>query len=196
MLPLLHAPRVSQNSGNKGGKAELVPYRDSVLTYLLKESLGGNARTSMIATVSPADINFDESLSTLRYADAAKKIVNKAVVNEDSTSRLIRELQEEIAALRAELGSAKGPSRGKGGHSRGGAGSSDGGGGPSGSDTERRHQLQSQLLRASNLESMLTGIVDDHSALGACCCHRCRPRRVPRCSPTDGVRTAVVAARY
>ena len=53
----------------KGKKKEFVPYRDSVLTWLLKESLGGNSKTAMIAAISPADINYDETLSTLRYAD-------------------------------------------------------------------------------------------------------------------------------
>ena len=58
----------------KKKKKEFVPYRDSVLTWLLKESLGGNSKTAMIAAISPADINFDETLSTLRYADRAKRI--------------------------------------------------------------------------------------------------------------------------
>ena len=59
-----------------------VPYRDSALTHLLKDSLGGNAVTTMLAALSPADSNYDETLSTLRYADRAKHIMNKAVVNE------------------------------------------------------------------------------------------------------------------
>ena len=63
-------------------KQKFVPYRDSTLTWLLKDSLGGNSKTIMIATVSPADDNYDESMSTLRYADRAKRIVNHAVVNE------------------------------------------------------------------------------------------------------------------
>ena len=59
-----------------------VPYRNSVLTWLLKDSLGGNSKTVMMATFSPAGDNFEESLSTLRYADRAKSIVNHAIVNE------------------------------------------------------------------------------------------------------------------
>ena len=59
------------------GKSKFVPYRDSVLTWLLKDSLGGNSKTAMIATISPAADNYEETLSTLRYADRAKKIVNK-----------------------------------------------------------------------------------------------------------------------
>ncbi|KAJ2784236.1 hypothetical protein H4R18_001224 [Coemansia javaensis] len=78
-----------------------VPYRDSVLTWLLKDSLGGNSRTFMIATVSPAD--YGETLSTLRYADRAKHIVNVATVNEDATVKLVRQLQDEIAELRRRL---------------------------------------------------------------------------------------------
>ncbi|CAG8485825.1 15941_t:CDS:10, partial [Acaulospora colombiana] len=88
----------------KGGKKTevFVPYRDSVLTWLLKDSLGGNSKTAMIAAISPAD--YDETLSTLRYADAAKKIKNKAVVNEDPNAKLIRELKEELQMLRSKLG--------------------------------------------------------------------------------------------
>ena len=69
---------------------------------MLKDSLGGNSKTAMIAAISPAD--YDETLSTLRYADAAKRIKNKAVVNEDPNARLIRELKEELQMLRSKLG--------------------------------------------------------------------------------------------
>jgi len=84
-----------------------VPYRDAVLTLLLRESLGGSAKTVMIAALSPASINHDETLSTLRYADRAKQIVNRAKVNEDPTQRLISELRAEIERLKTanqELG--------------------------------------------------------------------------------------------
>jgi kinesin family member 1 len=91
------------SSGKKHGKGVQVPYRDSVLTWLLKDSLGGNSLTAMIAAISPADINFEETLSTLRYADSAKRIKNHAVVNEDPNARMIRELKEELAQLRAKL---------------------------------------------------------------------------------------------
>ncbi len=84
-------------------KTDFIPYRDSVLTWLLKENLGGNSKTAMLAAISPADINYDETLSTLRYADRAKQIVCKAVVNEDANGRLIRELKEEIFRLREIL---------------------------------------------------------------------------------------------
>ncbi|KAI4152117.1 MAG: hypothetical protein LQ340_003091, partial [Diploschistes diacapsis] len=95
-------------SSGKKKAASMVPYRDSVLTWLLKDSLGGNSMTAMIAAISPADINFEETLSTLRYADSAKRIKNHAVVNEDPNARMIRELKEELAQLRAKLGSGGG----------------------------------------------------------------------------------------
>ncbi|XP_030249392.1 kinesin-like protein KIF13A isoform X3 [Sparus aurata] len=89
------------------GKAKFVPYRDSVLTWLLKDNLGGNSKTAMIATVSPAADNYEETLSTLRYADRAKRIVNHAVVNEDPNARIIRELREEVEKLRVQLSQAE-----------------------------------------------------------------------------------------
>lgn len=92
-------------STGKKKNTSMVPYRDSVLTWLLKDSLGGNSLTAMIAAISPADINFEETLSTLRYADSAKRIKNHAVVNEDPNARMIRELKEELAQLRSKLGS-------------------------------------------------------------------------------------------
>ncbi len=98
-------------STGKKKNMSMVPYRDSVLTWLLKDSLGGNSMTAMIAAISPADINFEETLSTLRYADSAKRIKNHAVVNEDPNARMIRELKEELAQLRSKLGGS-GPTSG------------------------------------------------------------------------------------
>ncbi|XP_018605927.1 kinesin-like protein KIF13A isoform X7 [Scleropages formosus] len=89
------------------GKPKFVPYRDSVLTWLLKDNLGGNSKTAMIATVSPAADNYEETLSTLRYADRAKRIVNHAVVNEDPNARIIRELREEVEKLKEQLSQAE-----------------------------------------------------------------------------------------
>lgn len=86
-----------------GKKKVLVPYRDSVLTKLLKNALGGNSRTVMIAALSPADINYEETLSTLRYADRAKKIKNNAVINENPMDKLLRELREENDRLRKNM---------------------------------------------------------------------------------------------
>ncbi|RMZ66785.1 kinesin family [Pyrenophora seminiperda CCB06] len=98
-----------------GKKKTQVPYRDSILTWLLKDSLGGNSMTAMIAAISPADINFDETLSTLRYADSAKRIKNHAVVNEDPNARMIRELKEELSKLRSQLGGGGGGAPGANG---------------------------------------------------------------------------------
>uniref|UniRef100_A0A8B9VIE5 plus-end-directed kinesin ATPase n=1 Tax=Anas zonorhyncha TaxID=75864 RepID=A0A8B9VIE5_9AVES len=84
----------------KKKKTDFIPYRDSVLTWLLRENLGGNSRTAMVAALSPADINYDETLSTLRYADRAKQIRCNAVINEDPNNKLIRELKDEVARLR------------------------------------------------------------------------------------------------
>lgn len=92
--------------GKKKKADDHIPYRDSVLTWLLKDSLGGNSKTAMIAAISPAD--YDETLSTLRYADQAKKIKNKAVVNEDPNAKLIRELKEELLTLRTRITSGGG----------------------------------------------------------------------------------------
>ncbi|XP_012936827.1 kinesin-like protein KIF28P [Aplysia californica] len=85
------------------GKKTMVKYRDSVLTKLLQNALGGNSKTLMIAALSPADINYDETLSTLRYADRAKKIKNQAVINENPMDKMIRELKEENDKLRKAL---------------------------------------------------------------------------------------------
>uniref|UniRef100_A0A669D333 Kinesin family member 13B n=1 Tax=Oreochromis niloticus TaxID=8128 RepID=A0A669D333_ORENI len=93
--------------GTAKNKTKFVPYRDSVLTWLLKDCLGGNSRTAMVATVSPAADNYEETLSTLRYADRAKNIVNHAVVNEDPNARIIRELREEVEKLRVQLTQAE-----------------------------------------------------------------------------------------
>ncbi|XP_014822861.1 PREDICTED: kinesin-like protein KIF14 [Poecilia mexicana] len=82
-------------------KKVFIPYRESVLTWLLKESLGGNSKTAMVATVSPAGTNVEESLSTLRYAQQARTIINVAKVNEDTSAKLIRELKAEVEKLRA-----------------------------------------------------------------------------------------------
>lgn len=85
------------------GKCKHVPYRDSKLTRLLQDSLGGNTKTLMVACLSPADNNYDESLSTLRYANRAKNIKNKPCINEDPKDTLLREYQEEIKKLKAIL---------------------------------------------------------------------------------------------
>lgn len=82
------------------GRCKHIPYRDSKLTRLLQDSLGGNTRTIMLATVSPADRNVSESISTLRYASRAKLIKNKPKVNEDPKDAMLREYADEIKRLK------------------------------------------------------------------------------------------------
>ena len=83
------------------GKSKHIPYRNSQLTRLLEDSLGGNAKTLMFAAVGPADYNFDETMNTLRYANRAKNIKNKPKVNRNPKDAKIKEMQDEISALRA-----------------------------------------------------------------------------------------------
>ncbi|XP_059936462.1 kinesin-like protein KIF17 isoform X2 [Mesoplodon densirostris] len=92
------------------GRCKHIPYRDSKLTRLLQDSLGGNTKTLMVACLSPADDNYDETLSTLRYANRAKNIKNKPRINEDPKDALLREYQEEIKKLKAILAQQMGPS--------------------------------------------------------------------------------------
>ncbi|KAK9819524.1 hypothetical protein WJX74_005048 [Apatococcus lobatus] len=89
------------------GRDGHVPYRESKLTRLLQSSLGGNTKTVMIATVGPADYNLEETLSTLRYASRAKNIQNKPKINEDPKDAVLRDYQEQIARLKAQLEEAK-----------------------------------------------------------------------------------------
>lgn len=85
------------------GRSTHIPYRDSKLTRLLQDSLGGNARTVMVANIGPSAYNFEESLITLRYANRAKSIKNKPHVNEDPKDALLRDFQSEIERLRVQL---------------------------------------------------------------------------------------------
>ncbi|KAI5089059.1 kinesin-like protein KIF1C isoform X2 [Silurus meridionalis] len=94
---------LAEMQSTKKRKSDFIPYRDSVLTWLLRENLGGNSRTAMIAALSPADINYEETLSTLRYADRAKQIRCNAIINEDPNARLVRELKEEVSRLKELL---------------------------------------------------------------------------------------------
>jgi kinesin family member 17 len=82
------------------GKGKHIPYRDSKLTRLLQSSLGGNTKTLMMAAISPADYNFNETLSTLRYAARAKNIKNKAKVNEDPKDAMLREYMVSLLYTR------------------------------------------------------------------------------------------------
>lgn len=85
------------------GKSRHIPYRDSKLTRILQDSLGGNTRTVMCANAGPADYNFDETMSTLRYANRAKQIKNQPVINQDPKDAMLREYKDEINSLRKQL---------------------------------------------------------------------------------------------
>ena len=135
------------------GKRTHVPYRESVLTYLLRDGLGGNARTLMLATVSPSAADSSETLSTLRYADSAKHILNHALINLDSSATLVTQLKGEILSLRAQLEAAGGAPASAG--AAGGAGGPIGGGGSAADDAasarirERLEQTEGLLAEAS-----------------------------------------------
>ncbi len=100
------------------GKSTYIPYRDSKLTRILQDSLGGNAKTVMVANIGPAEYNYEETITTLRYANRAKNIKNKPRINEDPKDALLREFQEEIARLKARLDSKGGGRAGSGGKRR------------------------------------------------------------------------------
>ena len=89
--------------GDKLKKGSHVPYRDSKLTRLLQDSLGGNSRTLMIACVSPSDRDFMETLNTLKYANRARNIKNKVIANQDKASKQLAILRQEIQLLQQEL---------------------------------------------------------------------------------------------
>ncbi len=100
---LLALGNVISALGDVTKKASHVPYRDSKLTRLLQDSLGGNSQTCMIACISPSDRDFMETLNTLKYANRARNIKNKVQLNQDQSSRTISQLRREIAALQLEL---------------------------------------------------------------------------------------------
>ena len=89
------------------GNSKHIPYRDSKLTRLLQDSLGGNTKTVMIAAISPADYNFEETLTTLRYASRAKHIKNKPRVNQDPKDALLKQYEDEIKKLREIIEKSK-----------------------------------------------------------------------------------------
>ena len=93
----------------QNGKKIVIPYRDSSLTRMLQNALGGNSKTYMICAIRPGAKFFDETVNTLKYADRAKQIKNAAVVNENPMDKLIRELKEENDKLKKQLAAAGGP---------------------------------------------------------------------------------------
>uniref|UniRef100_H2TWG6 Kinesin family member 21A n=1 Tax=Takifugu rubripes TaxID=31033 RepID=H2TWG6_TAKRU len=100
---LLALGNVISALGDRSKRASHVPYRDSKLTRLLQDSLGGNSQTVMIACISPSDRDFMETLNTLKYANRARNIKNKVMVNQDKASQQISALRTEIARLQMEL---------------------------------------------------------------------------------------------
>ncbi|KPP65238.1 chromosome-associated kinesin KIF4-like [Scleropages formosus] len=105
---LLSLGNVISALGEESKKGTFVPYRDSKLTRLLQDSLGGNSHTLMIACVSPADSNVEETINTLRYADRARKIKNKPVVNVDPRSAELKHLKQQVQELQVMLLHARG----------------------------------------------------------------------------------------
>ena len=99
VIAALADPKPGRGGGKRAKETTIVPYRDSILTWLLKDSLGGNSKTAMIACIAPSD--YDETLSTLRYADQAKRIRTRAIVNQDHVSTAQRDAQ--IAAMAEEI---------------------------------------------------------------------------------------------
>lgn len=95
--------RRKSSSSNPNTPNSFVPFRDSILTWLLKDSLGGNSKTIMIATISPASINYDETLSTLQYAARAKDIVNKVTINTDGNEKILKGLRSDMLELEAKI---------------------------------------------------------------------------------------------
>lgn len=97
--------------GDKAKRGCHVPYRDSKLTRLLQDSLGGNSRTIMIACISPSDCDFLETLNTLKYANRARNIRNRVIMNQDKTSKQLATLRAQLMALQEELDEYKQVSR-------------------------------------------------------------------------------------
>lgn len=127
-----------------------IPYRDSTLTRLLKDSLGGNSKTTMIANFGPASYNVDETVSTLRYADRAKRIKNTPKINEDPKDAMLREMQERIEALRRQLEEEGGGDSSGSGDSSGGDDEDEQGGGVGGEGKRgRRHRRKGEPKRLS-----------------------------------------------
>lgn len=93
-------------------KATHIPYRDSLLTRLLQDSLGGNTKTVMIANVGPSSYNYDETSTTLKYANRAKSIKNEVRINEDPQDALIRKFENEIKSLKEQLAQGMGSMEG------------------------------------------------------------------------------------
>lgn len=153
------------------GRSTHIPYRDSKLTRLLQDSLGGNARTVMVANIGPASYNVEETLTTLRYSNRAKNIKNKPRINEDPKDALLREFQEEIARLKAQLEKKSGRRRKKRRRQRGGESGDDGaddGEEDDGDEEEEDSRVEGDKTdywreQQEKLEKEKKAILEDHS---------------------------------
>ncbi|XP_077403217.1 kinesin-like protein KIF3B [Vanacampus margaritifer] len=148
------------------GRSSHIPYRDSKLTRLLQDSLGGNARTVMVANIGPASYNVEETLTTLRYSNRAKNIKNKPRVNEDPKDALLRKFQEEIAKLKVQLEKRTGR-KNKRRHKRraGDCSNGDGRDEESEDDDEEEEENKGDYWREQQekLEKEKKAIMEDHS---------------------------------
>lgn len=153
------------------GRSTHIPYRDSKLTRLLQDSLGGNARTVMVANIGPASYNVEETLTTLRYSNRAKNIKNKPRINEDPKDALLREFQEEIARLKAQLEKKSGRRKKKRRRRRGGEAGDDGA--DDGEEDEDEEEEEDPVpvgdktdywrVQQEKLEKEKNAILEDHS---------------------------------
>ncbi|XP_048860297.1 kinesin-like protein KIF3B isoform X1 [Brienomyrus brachyistius] len=155
------------------GKSTHIPYRDSKLTRLLQDSLGGNAKTVMVANIGPASYNVEETLTTLRYSNRAKNIKNKPRVNEDPKDALLREFQEEIARLKEQLQKRSGKRKKRRRRKRFGEGGEEldeeeeyddeDDDGADGADGEEKEDADYWLEQQEKLEKEQKAIMEDHS---------------------------------
>lgn len=143
------------------GRSSHIPYRDSKLTRLLQDSLGGNARTVMVANIGPASYNLEETLTTLRYANRAKNIKNKPRINEDPKDALLREFQEQIARLKEQLEKRVGKKKRRRQRRRDGSNGEDAEDG----ETEEEYEEGGDYWREQQekLERERKAIMEDHS---------------------------------
>ncbi|XP_077569060.1 kinesin-like protein KIF3B [Stigmatopora nigra] len=147
------------------GRSSHIPYRDSKLTRLLQDSLGGNALTVMVANIGPASYNVEETLTTLRYSNRAKNIKNKPRVNEDPKDALLRKFQEEISRLKSQLEKRTGK-KNKKRQKRGAGDCSNGNGrGEDSEDDDEGSESKGDYWREQKdkLERERKAIMEDHS---------------------------------
>uniref|UniRef100_A0A8D2ZF76 Kinesin-like protein n=1 Tax=Scophthalmus maximus TaxID=52904 RepID=A0A8D2ZF76_SCOMX len=147
------------------GRSSHIPYRDSKLTRLLQDSLGGNARTVMVANIGPASYNVEETLTTLRYSNRAKNIKNKPRINEDPKDALLTEYQGQIAMLKAQLQNRSGKKKNRRQRRRAGEGSDseDLEDGETEGDDEDGDDKGDYWREQEKLERERRAIMEDHS---------------------------------